>query len=527
MLPQTLSRELQLLPNYKCLYVDREGKLLADDQKSHIADEKRSPLVSFRKEPNGAFRVYAGLPPRNTTYCDSGHVPSLAEIERHPDIHGPVVLNSGDWVALTPLCPVKIPFTNNPNPLHAGDKLANVIASAQVGDVLVLGRKMEESCNRHVSRCHLTVEVLERKEVSPSEFQLRILAIPGIAGPEPIFEVNPNGILDRIIGSKSLQPGATIQIGTNGERFVLPHPPGSVEHGSIMFHRSILLGDIDAHQSMRSIHGEAGLQRAQFEALKHFVLQGVALIRDGQPLAALELLTKESKELTAAGYTLSVNTTAYLDHITPESIAKNLYQVAHASRPQETAREISPAIGALREGTTPSSESEEQLLNVWRKNLALICAGEYLRAVQDMNRGAVSDYTPLFGGKTGISPQADTALFFYRHGIDLSDGHFVRLYKDKREAALAVVQGSQTTEEELRFKTAILAAPLKTPVTIHEGLLVARTEGGYLLTLASNEARVFMLRSTGPATRLTQAETAQGGDIIYIGSRKFTLPLVS
>jgi hypothetical protein len=36
-----------------------------------------------------------------------------------------------------------------------------------------------------------------------------------------------------------------------------------------------------------------------------------------------------------------------------------------------------------------------------------------------------------------------------------------------------------------------------------------------------------MLRSTEPATRLSQPETAQGGDIIYIGSRKFTLPLVS
>lgn len=526
-LPQSLSRELQNLPNYKCLYVDREGNVLADGQKGQIADERRSPIVSFRKETGGSFRVYAGLPPRNSTYCDSGHIPSSAEIEMHPNIHGPVVLNSGDWVALSPFCPVKIPLANNPHPQNAAEKLAEIIASAKVGDTLVLGRKIEASCDSHVSRCHITIQILERSELAPGEFQLRILAIPGMAGPHPIFEVNPDGTLDRIIGSKRVQPGATIQIGSDGERFALPHPRGSVEEGSLLFHQSILLGDKDAHHSMRSIHGEQGLQRAQFEALKHFVVRSVALIRDENPLAALELLNKESKELAAAGYTLSINTIAYLDQITPEAIAINVAQVAHASGHSASTREISPALGALREGCTPSNDYEEQLLNVWYKNLALISAGEYIRALQDMNRGAISDYTPLFGGKNEIDPRADAALVFERLGIDLSDGHFVNLYKDKREAALAVVRGSQTEEEEKSFKASLLAAPIKAPVAIHEKVTIARTEGGYLVAPTSQETRAFLLRSTESALRLTHAETAQGGDILYIGSRKFTLPLVS
>jgi hypothetical protein len=333
--------------------------------------------------------------------------------------------------------------------------------------------------------------------------------------------------LDRIIGSKKLLPGSTIQIGENGERFTIPHPPGSLEEGSVMFHHSIRLGDKEAHQSMLSLHGEVGLQKARIDALKHFVLEGVSLIRDGRPLEALEHLKKESKELEAAGYTLSVNTISYLDQITPEAIAKNLNQVAHASRSDLLAREISPGLGALSADVKASNEHEEQLLQVWQKNLALIFAGEYIRALQELNRGAISDHAPLFGGKHNVEPAADTALFFLRHGIDLSDGHFVNLRRGPREAALAVAHGAQTPQEEISFRETLLAAPLKTAITIHNAVSIARTENGYVVAPTSEGPRAFLMHTTGPAVRLTQPITLQGGDTLYIGSRKFILPTVS
>ena len=526
-LPQSLSRELQKLLINRCVFIDSNGTLVGNDDKSVFVDQNRSPLVSFRKESNGSVRVYAGLPPRNATHCDSGPIPNTNEIFERPNIHGPVILNSGDWLALTHECPVAIPTTKNPAPKDAAEKLTEILASAQVGDTLILGRHIEESCAKIVSRYHITVKVLERTEVSQTHFDMRVLAIPGIAGTHPIFEVKSDGTLDQIIGSKNLRPGSTIQVGDNGERFTIPHPPGSQEEGSVMFHRSILLGDKEAHHSMLSLHGEVGLQKARIDALKHFVLEGVSLIRDGRPLEALEHLKKESKELEAAGYILSVNTVSYLDQITPEAIAKNLYHVAHASRPGLRAREITPGLGALNEDVKASNEHEEQLLQVWQKNLALIFAGEYVRALQEMNRGGISDYAPLFGGKNEIDPAADTALVFLRQGIDLSDGHFVNLYKGQREAALAVANGSQTAEEELSFRAAVLAAPLKTPVPIHDAIRVARTESGYVVTPTSRETRAFIMRLTGPATRLLQLEILQGGDTLYIGSRRFILPTIS
>lgn len=526
-LPHTLSQELQKLSIHRCLFIDSNGTLVGNDDKSVFVDGKRSPLVSFRKESNGCVRVYAGLPPRNATHCDSGPVPSKDEIFNRPNIHGPVLLNSGDWLALTPECPVVIPRTKNPEPKDAAEKLGELLASAQVGDTLVLGRHIEKTCANVVSRYHITVKVLERTETSPTDFDLRVVAIPGIAGTHPIFEVRPDGTLDHIIGSKHLVPGATIQIGDSGERFTIPHPPGSLEEGSVIFHRSILLGDKGAHQSMLSVHGEVGLQKARIDALKNFVLEGIALIREGRSLAALEHLQKDSKELEAAGYTLSANTVAYLDQITPEAIAKNLSQVAHACRLVVTKREICPGLGALSEGVTPSNEREELLVETWQKNLALIFAGEYVRALQDMNRGAISDHAPLFGRKNDIDPAADTALFFLRHGIDLSDGHFVNLCKGPREAALAVANGAQTREEELSFKASILAAPLKTTIRIHEAVSIARTESGYVVAPTSRETLAFVMCSTGPAVRLTQPETLQGGDTLYIGSRRFILPTIS
>jgi hypothetical protein len=129
------------------LFVDANGKLHRD--KDEMLAKNIPPLVSFRKEIDGTFRVYTGLPLRNSTHCGSCTVPPISDLANpalFPDMERPVFLNSGDWIALTAKLPVYIPTFRNTHPSTAADKLAELMASAQVGDTLVLGRSKVPQC---------------------------------------------------------------------------------------------------------------------------------------------------------------------------------------------------------------------------------------------------------------------------------------------------------------------------------------------------------------------------------------------
>ena len=143
-----------------------------------------------------------------------------------------------------------------------------------------------------------------------------------------------------------------------------------------------------------------------------------------------------------------------------------------------------------------------------------------------MNGGAISDYTPLFGGKHEIDDEADVALFFKRHGIDLSDGLFVNRYP-VRPTALDRVEGTQTRDEEGLFKARVHAAPLNTPVPINQYVTISRTEAGYVVIPSQSLESMFYMKPHGTARELAKPVTLQGGDQLFLGSKTFSLPLAT
>ena len=522
-LPHDIARHLRDLPAREMLFVDATGKLHKD--KSEMLVQKIPPLVSFRKESEGSFRVYGGLPPRNPTHCGSGTVPAKGALTMFPDMESPVVLNSGDWIALTAKLPLSIPTFRNPSPTTAEGKLSELIANAEIGDTLVLGRKAVKECPGEVSRAHITIKILDRVQHSPTRVQLRVLAIPGIEGTQPIYAVKPNGELEKILANARIPAGGTIQIGEQGERLTLPYPKNSLDEASVMYHQSILLNDPNANQSVMSVFGREGLQQAQFKALYEYVGIALAMIRDGRYADALEHLRTESKELGAAGYVLSENNQIALQHLNPAHVEKNLFDVAQRSWFKAPQKTIYPSVGVRAPELEPTNEEERKLLSSWEKNIALLYAEEYIHALQDMHGGAISDYAPLFGGKELLDEEADVALVYTRLGIDLSDGLFTNRYPS-REVAMQRIAGVQTKEEELRFTTSILSAPLKTPVEVHGEVTVTRTEEGYLVVPIGNLAGRHYLTAHGPARTIRKPIVLQGGDKLFLGNRTFTLPLV-
>lgn len=520
-LPENLTSKLRDLKPGKMLFVDANGKL--HQEKDEMLANNIPPLVSFRKEIDGTYRVYTGLPPRNSTHCGSGVIPIDSELNQFPDMERPVVLNSGDWIALTAKLPVYIPTFRNPNPSTAADKLAELMASAQVGDTLVLGRSKVPQCPAEVSRAHITVKIIERKELSASKISLRIVVLPGIEGTQAIYEVKPSGEPERIIGARDIPEGGTIQIGEGGEQFHLPYPKGSFGEASVMYRRSVADGDPEANQSVMSVFGPAALKKAQFIALKNFVVPALSMIREGRYTEALAHLQSESKELVAAGYTLSENHYIVLKGLSEEKVKENLLEVASDSSFDSDKKRVYPSVGILAPGLRPSNEREEKLLAVWERNIALIYAGEYIHALQDMRGGAISDYTPLFGGKEMVDHEADVALVFKRHGIDLSDGLFTGRYP-ARETAIDRVTGYQSKQDELAFKRSLLEAPLDTPVDVLPEIIVKRTVDGYLVTRRDDLSGARYLTSHDRVRTLRTPVVLQGGDQLFVGNRTFTLP---
>ena len=305
----------------------------------------------------------------------------------------------------------------------------------------------------------------------------------------------------------------------------LPYPKNSLDEASVMYHQSILRNYPQADQSVMSVFGRVGLDQAQYTALADYVGKALGMIREGRHADALAHLRTESKELTAAGYTLSENNYLLLRHLTQDKVERNLLDVAQRSWFKAAQKTIYPSVGGLNPGLEPTNAEEHRLLALWEKNIALIYAEEYIHALQYMRGGAISDYAPLFGGSAMLNYEADVALVYKRHGIDLSDGLFTSRYEE-RESAIRCVEGVQSTEEERQFKTAILAAPLKIPVNVHEEVTVTRTEKGYLVTPIGSRNDRHYLAAHGSAKPLSTPADLQGGVQLFLGKRTFTLPLV-
>jgi len=421
--------------------------------------------------------------------------------------------------------PFTIPESLIHNPETPAEKLSELIASASVGERVVLGRGAVKECSSDVSRAHITVKVLDRARISPTQIRFRVLAIPGIKGTHPIYEVKPNGHLEEIIGNKTIPAGGTIQLGYNGERVILPHPKNSLGDVSVIYHQSIIRGDKSANESVMSVFGAEGLKHAQFTALRDYVLKGVALIREGRSAEALEHLRTGSKELAASGYELMENNLFSLPKLTSEAVEEHLNLVANRSSFNHLRKLIYPSVGVLSPGLKPTNDDERELLKTWEKNVALIYAEEYVHALQEMHGGAISDYTPILGGKGGVCREADVALLYKRHGIDLSDRLFTNRYAT-RDAAIQRVERTQTSAESANFKDSLLSAPLNSAVKIHNEVTIARTEGGYLVSPIGTLMNRYYMTAHGPAQEIYAPVTLQGGDQLFLGHRIFELPLL-
>ncbi len=202
------------------VYLDVTGEV--HDDRTGLLRPTTPPLAALRKEKSGAFRVYSGRPPSNRTYCGSGTTPTSSELARHRDNQAPVVLTSGGWIALTPKVVVRIPNSTLFVPCSAAEKLTELVGSTRSRETVILGRTAVPECPREMSRSHITIKVIERAQTAQHHINLKALAVPGVEGAQPIYEVKTNGQLEQIVGYAIVPPDALIQLGDHGPRVALP-----------------------------------------------------------------------------------------------------------------------------------------------------------------------------------------------------------------------------------------------------------------------------------------------------------------
>ncbi len=463
------------------LFVDTLGNIHLG--KDLFLKGNATPLVSFKRDAiSGDVIVYSGLPPTNQTFCRSCPLDPTSAQEL-PTFAQPLryftVLKTGDVLSLTPSCSITIPGSEMSEPRTPEEKLAQLIAKAQPGQFVQLGRLAVAELPQFVSRAHCRVEVIENNSTLEGGGKIVIKVFPGIPGSTPIFVARGDEAPEEVLGEKQVAPGTKVILGESVGTVTLPFFPGSIDELSLRVSQSIIGGvlgyaeralqsyrapkqgdyseDVRARERIDSAVAEENL--IKIKVLQNHIVEGLKLVKEGKSDEAISLF-RNTEALELLGYRFEENNLFTLGGLTHEAIVENVRMVASRSWFQIDQKLVYPSIGCLREGLTPQNDQEANLLACWEKEIALIWAEEYTHALQDALGGLVSRKAALLPCSVGkAGHEADVALFFHEHGVRLIYD-FVKNRYSEREEALQLAGGFQTPETQGLFRRALNQLPI-------------------------------------------------------------------
>jgi hypothetical protein len=147
-----------------------------------------------------------------------------------------------------------------------------------------------------------------------------------------------------------------------------------------------------------------------------------------------------------------------------------------------------------------------------------------ISVLQDINGGAISDYTPIFGGKFMVPTDVDRVLVFYSFGFT----HPLAKYKDQNVAlrqALALIDRPQEAEQNAKVLEAELDNSLPYGVAEFRNLstgdvlftATATSKGELELTPRTDIEYGYYLPPKGEAVVMDKKIVIEPGSQIFIG----------
>jgi hypothetical protein len=235
-----INAELAKLQPGHFLFVTSDGS--THTVKDSIVSGVHEPLISFFKNSDGSVVAYAGLPARNQTLCwattpteDPKGIGTLIEGMEDHQLVQPTILCSGNTLQI---CTTKIRIPDEPilHPKADGDRFAQLLATAQPGDDVRLGRMTVPECrDPHISRVHCIARILTRDTSADGNFTLKIRIFPGIPTAENLAQQikvqRDDGTQEPLGWQKTLAPGTQVFLGNGVGSIVIPPPPGAADPG--------------------------------------------------------------------------------------------------------------------------------------------------------------------------------------------------------------------------------------------------------------------------------------------------------
>ena len=564
-----ISTAIKNLAVNEWLIIDSEGGV--HQHKSPFKNGEVLPVATILLKSPGVYEVFSGLAPTNATFCFSNN--SSRQIEKQPLVYS-MVLRSGDCIKLVDT------FVNIPDFLASGkvenpvEQLEQRIAQANVGDVVILGRKYTE-LPPYVSRIHASVRIIKKEVFSDNRLSMVVEVMPGMPSKTPIIVQGRSNDQSEIYGKRLVPAGSTLLIGSLGS-ITLPHPANSPAD----FAYSVRGFPIDAADDqlltylkpnlklehtyqVRAKERISGVSKEKLvlgNALEHLICESLTFIKEKNYPEAIATLTN-SPILELMGYTYLENRSFTLGEISEAAISKNLGNVAHDSWFIVGDKRIYLSFGFLQKGVTPKNDYEQELLGRWQKEVALIYAEEFTHALQDWLETNVARKAALYSSN---DHEADIAAFFHEQGVSLSH-EFVKNRYPQRDTCLAIIRGYQTTEDQKEFESALAQMPIgqklfiapysdnqasakntffprpseevgleervltlrKQGLTKTDSLAVSITrnpDGSYTLAPESEDTKAFSPDASGYYSRLTAPVVLEPGTPFYVGSSfKFIL----
>ena len=542
-----VAQKLTHLKPQESLYLGTGDTAVTKDGREQLISGKVESTATFRRTQE-EFTVYSGMPPRNATYCGSGPIPSPRGIRETSTMLHPVILNSGDWIALTPEVTFQVPSNRlMAPPTTAQEMVVQKILEASVGETLTLGRSSTLPLPSVVSRNHITVNILKKSEdPETGAVELRLRVVPGKPSRYPTIRIHEDGRTEEIHGSAKLPGGSSVRFGEKGTTVTLPHPPHSANSVSLDMHKSILSNDIrSAHQSLRTFVG--GVDLGEFSEdvqgrervtlkdpeklvkgnlLQNHITMALVMIREGRAEDAVAHLSNQAI-LNFLGYSLEENNLFRLCSLDKESVKNNLLDVARRSWFKSKEKLVYPSISCLSEELANKEKTPEELdlLKRWEKELALIYAEEYTHALQDYLQEPVSRKAAFaVGASKNFDNEADVALFFFEQGVNLSY-EFIENRYASRAHAIKRALGTQTPEQQALLTEQVLSTPINTWGTLLGSVQIMRNDlGTYNLDLAPLKTAIYAPDTSGYYSRMTGPVELAAGTPIYLGTFRFELP---
>jgi hypothetical protein len=460
-----ITAALRVLRVGDVLMVDVGGQIHRDKQA--FISGRAEPLVSFKRTESGTFIVHAGVPPLNQTCCLAARdLAAKGEIS-NTNLHYPTVLTSGDSAFLDGY-EFSIPSAMaNPAGSHRA-QLEALLAKAEVGARVSLGRNAVEELPSTVSRIHCTVEVLEKTPLGHRTFKLTVRVFPGIPSKAPIYLERAVGDRDQIIGQREVKSGQQIHLGKALGSIQLPHPPGSPEdvsqEASFMFaegevaRAKALINSVPAvGDPFTSADFREGRMPRNAQLLRDYTCACLKLISTGHYAEAIDILRKP-EVLQLCGYTRENGQNYPLLQLTDAAVHEHLKMMTQQPWIEGTDKRANLSVGTLQGGLAPQNAAEQTLLNSWQREVALLYAEGYIRALQGLlDNKMVSKRADLL-----LTPNlhADVAIFLDEHGVNSSSALLTRGTDKERKDALRVVAGFQSAGTDELFQKVLWRTPL-------------------------------------------------------------------